>query len=174
MKNLFANRAALSLTLASLLLGGASNPARAGAAETFYKFYSYYHATWEIEEESEGKKKTYTGKCYGSGGDCNIYVDDRETSIWGFDPGTRQWTGVGQLDGGSRFVMAISRPPGTKFAPGMVFTFTGTIWHPDGTIHYVTSKQTCIDANSTRSVMTGTDQDGKPIPKVTRSYKRKK
>ncbi len=87
MKKLFANRAALSLTLASLLLGGASNPARAGDAETFYKFYSYYHATWEIEEESEGKKKTYTGKCYGSGGDCNIYVDDRETSIWDFVPG---------------------------------------------------------------------------------------
>ena len=174
MKNLVANTAALSLTLSSLLLGGASNPARAGDAETLYKFYSYYHATWEIEEESEGKKKTYTGKCFGSGGDCNIYVDDRETSIWGFDPGTGQWTGVGQLDGGSRFVMAISRPPGTKFAPGMVFTFTGTIWHPDGTIHYVTSKQTCIDADSTRSVMTGTDQDGKPIPKVTRTYKRKK
>ena len=164
----------LFASMALLALGGALHPAKAGEAETYYKFYSYYHATWEIEEETEGKKKTYTGKCHGSGGGCNIYVDEKETSMWGFDPKTKQWTGVGQLDGGSRFVMAISRPPGPKFEPGMKFTFTGTIWHPDGKIHYVTTTQTCIDADTTRSVMTGTDQDGKAIPKVIRTHKRKK
>ena len=162
------------LSAALLAVGAVLNPARAGDAETYYKFYTYYHATWEIEEETEGKKKTYTGKCHGSGGGCNIYVDEKETSMWGFDPKTKQWTGVGQLDGGSRFVMAISCPPGPKFEPGMKFTFTGTIWHPDGKIHYVTTTQTCIDADTTRSVMTGTDQDGKAIPKVIRTHKRKK
>lgn len=174
MKNLFAGASALLLATAALLLGGVFQAAHAGDAETYYEFYSYYHAAWEIEEESEGKKRTYTGKCHGSDGGCNIYVDEQETSVWGFDPKTKQWTGVGQLDGGSRFVMAISKPPGPRFSAGMVFTFTGTIWHADGKIHYVTSKQTCIDADTTRTVMTGTDQDGKPLPRVTRTSRRKK
>ena len=165
---------ALFASVALLALGGVSNPAQAGDAETYYKFYSYYHATWEIEEETEGKKRTFTAKCHGSGGGCNIYVDEQETSVWGFDPKTKQWTGVGQLDGGIRYIMAISRPSGPKFEPGMAFTFAGTIWHPDGKVHYVTLKQTCIDADTTRSVMTGIDQDGKAIPKVIRTSKRKK
>ena len=141
-------------------------------AAVFFKFYSFYQSKWQIEEEKEGKKETYTAECYGSAGGCNIYVGKGETSVWGYNPKTRQWTGVGQLDKGSRYVMAISRPAGPKFKPGMVFTFTGTIWHADGQINYVTGKQTCVDANTLRDVVTGTDQDGKAIPKVVKTYKR--
>ena len=145
---------------------------RAGEAEEFYDFYTFYQGKWAIEEETEGKKETYTGNCFGSEGGCNVYVGKGETSVWGYDPKTKQWTGVGQLDDGGRFVMAISRPPGPKFKPGMTFTFTGTIWHADGSIHYVTNVSTCVDENTTRGVITGTDQDGKPIPKVTKTFKR--
>jgi len=79
---------------------------------------------------------------------------------------------VGQLDNGSRFVSAISRPPDAAFKAGMTFAFTGTIWHADGKIHYVTRKFTCIDADAWRAVTTGTDQDGKAIPKVVATAKR--
>ena len=68
--------------------------------------------------------------------------------------------------------MTISRPQGPKFKPGMVLTFTGTIRHADGKISYVTGKQTVVDENTLRDVITGTDQDGKPIPKVVRTFKR--
>ena len=54
----------------------------------------------------------------------------------------------------------------------MVLTFTGTIRHADGKISYVTGKQTVVDENTLRDVVTGTDQDGKPIPKVDRTFKR--
>ena len=82
--------------------------------------------------------------------------------------------GCGQLDGGSRFVMAISRPAGPKYKAGMSLVFTGTIWHPNGQVHYVTMNQSCIDPDTTHSVVTGVDQDGKAIPKVIRTHKRKK
>ena len=141
-------------------------------AAEFYEFYTFYHSKWQIEKETEGKKETFTAQCSGSAGGCNIYVGKGETSVWGFDPKTRQWTGTGQLDNGSRYVMAISRPPGPKFIPGMTFTFTGTIWHADGTVNYVTNKSTCVDKNTIREVTTGTDQDGKAIPKVTTTLKR--
>ena len=141
-------------------------------AAEFYEFYTFYHSKWQIEKETEGNKETFTAQCSGSAGGCNIYVGKGETSIWGFDPKTRQWTGTGQLDNGSRYVMAISRPPGPKFIPGMTFTFTGTIWHADGTVNYVTNKSTCVDKDTIREVTTGTDQDGKAIPKVTTTLKR--
>ena len=169
------------LILATMVYGGFSQSlcAEEGkeAEETkeaaeFYKFYTFYHGKWQIEEETAGKKKTLAGECFGSSGGCNLYVGKGETSIWGYDPKTRQWTGVGQLDDGSRFVVAISRPPGPKFIPGMTFTFTGTIWHSDDSVHYVTNKSTCVDENTIHEVITGTDQDGKAIPKVTKRLKR--
>jgi hypothetical protein len=162
------------LLLAVVAVSWTPGSLRAGEAEDFFKFYSFYQSKWQIEEEKEGKKETYTGECSGSSGGCNIYVGKGETSVWGYDPKTRQWTGVGQLDKGSRFVMAISRPPGPEFKPGMVFTFKGTIWHADGQIHYVTSKSTCVDMNTIRDVITGTDQDGKAIPKVVKTLTRMK
>ena len=160
------------LLLAAVAFCWSADSLRAGEAEEFFKFYSFYQSKWQIEEEKEGKKETYTGECTGSAGGCNIYVGKGETSVWGYDPKTRQWTGVGQLDKGSRFVMAISRPPGATFKPGMTFTFTGTIWHADGKINYVTAKSTCVDVNTIREVITGTDQDGKAIPKVLKTLKR--
>jgi hypothetical protein len=141
-------------------------------AEDYYKFYSYYQGKWQIEQEVDGEKESLKLHCYGSAGGSNIAVGKGETSVWGYDPKTRQWTGVGQLDNGSRFVMAISRPPAAAFRAGLTFAFTGTIWHADGKIHYVTRKFTCVDANTSRSVTTGIDQDGKAIPKVVATAKR--
>jgi len=145
---------------------------RAGEAEDFYKFYSYYHSKWQVVAETEEKKETFTAECFGSAGGCNIYVGKRETSVWGYDPKTKQWTGVGHLKDGSRYTMTISRPQGPKFKPGMVLTFTGIIRNADGKISYVTGKQTVVDENTLSEVVTGTDQDGKAIPKVVRSLKR--
>ena len=167
-----------NLLITGFLLGmacyGSTADLYAGEADEFYRFYTFYQGKWKIEEEKEGKKETYTGHCHGSEGGCNVYVGKGETSVWGYNPKTKQWTGVGQLDEGGRFVMAISRPPGPRFKPGMTFTFTGTFWHADGSIHYVTNLSTCIDMNTTRSVITGTDQDGKSIPKVIKTLKRMK
>ena len=131
-----------------------------------------YHSKWEIVEETEGKKETIKAECYGTAGGCNIYADKRETSIWGYDPKTRQWTGVGHMKDGTRYTMTISRPQGPKFKAGMVLTFKGTIRHADGKISYVTGRQTVVDENTLRDVITGTDQDGKAIPKVVRTFKR--
>ena len=141
-------------------------------AEDFYNFYSYYHSKWEIVEETEGKKETIKAECYGTASGCNIYVDKRETSIWGYDPKTRQWTGAGHMKDGSRYAMTISRPQGPKFKPGMVLTFKTIIRHADGKISYLTGKQTVVDENTLTAVITGTDQDGKPTPKVVRTAKK--
>ena len=79
---------------------------------------------------------------------------------------------MGQLSDGSRFVSAISRPPAAAFKAGMTLAFTGTLWHADGKIHYMTRKFTCVDADAWRMVTTGVDQDGKAIPKVVATAKR--
>jgi|TARA_B110001454_G_scaffold37551_1_gene36994 hypothetical protein len=164
----------LTLLIIVGLCFGASGFAQGSSkeAEDYYKFYSYYHGKWQIEQEVDGKKESLKLHCYGSAGGSNIAVGKGETSVWGYDPKTRQWTGVGHLKDGSRYAMTISRPQGPKFKPGMVSTFTGTIRHADGKISYVTGKQTVVDENTLRSVTTGTDQDGKPIPKVVKTSKR--
>jgi hypothetical protein len=164
----------LTLLIIVGLCFGASGFAQGSSkeAEDYYKFYSYYHGKWQIEQEVDGKKESLKLHCYGSAGGSNIAVGKGETSVWGYDPKTRQWTGVGHLKDGSRYAMTISRPQGPKFKPGMVSTFTGTIRHADGKISYVTGKQTVVDENTLRAVTTGTDQDGKPIPKVVKTSKR--
>ena len=170
-----ASRAGKLVMWISLALGACScapGSLRAGEAEEVYKVYKFYQAKWQVVVETEGKKETFTAECSGSAGGCNIFVSKKETSVWGYDPNTRQWTGVGQLTNGTRYIMAISRPPGPKFIPGMVFTFTGTFWHADGKVNYVTIKSTCVDENTLRGVVTGTDQDGKAIPKVQRTLTR--
>ena len=164
----------LTLLIIVGLCFGASGFAQGSSkeAEDYYKFYSYYHGKWQIEQEVDGKKESLKLHCYGSAGGSNIAVGKGETSVWGYDPKTRQWTGVVHLKDGSRYAMTISRPQGPQFKPGMVSTFTGTIRHADGKISYVTGKQTVVDENTLRSVTTGTDQDGKPIPKVVKTSKR--
>ena len=37
---------------------------RAGEAEDYHKFYSYYHSKWEIVEETAGKKETIKAVSY--------------------------------------------------------------------------------------------------------------
>ena len=167
-----AGKLLMCLFLAAMAFCWSPGSLRAGEAEDFYKFYSFYQAKWQVVEETGGKKDTFTAECSGSAGGCNIFVSKKETSVWGYDPKTRQWTGVGQLDNGTRYVMAISRPPGPKFIPGMVFTFKGTFWHADGKVNYVTIKSICENENTLRGVVTGTDQDGKAIPKVFRTLTR--
>ena len=164
----------LTLLIIVGLCFGASGFAQGSSkeAEDYYKFYSYYQGKWQIEQEVDGEKESLKLHCYGSAGGSNIAVGKGETSVWGYDPKTRQWTGVGHLNDGSRYAMTISRPQGPKFKPGMVSTFTGTIRHADGKISYVTGKQTVVDENTLRAVTTGTDQDGKPIPKVVKTSKR--
>jgi len=167
-----AGKLVMWISLALVAFSWSPGSLRAGEAEEFYKFYKFYQAKWQVVVETEGKKETFTAECSGSAGGCNIFVSKKETSVWGYDPKTRQWTGVGQMVNGTRYIMAISRPPGPKFIPGMVFTFTGTFWHADGKVNYVTIKSTCVDENTLRGVVTGTDQDGKAIPKVQRTLTR--
>jgi hypothetical protein len=162
----------MGLFLAVMALCWSPGSLRAGEAEDYYKFYSYYHSKWEIVEETGGKKETTKAECYGTASSSNIFVSKKETSIWGYDPKTRQWTGAGHLKDGSRYTSTISRPQGPKFKPGMVLTFTTIIRHADGKISYVTGKQTVVDENTMTAVITGTDQDGKPIPKVVRTAKK--
>ena len=69
------------LLLAVVAVSWTPGSLRAGEAEDFFKFYSFYQSRWQIEEEKEGKKETYTGVCSGSSGGCNIYVGKEETSV---------------------------------------------------------------------------------------------
>ena len=162
----------MGLFLAAMAMCWSPGSLRAGEAEDYFKFYSYYHSKWEIVVETGGEKETIKAECYGTAAGCNIFVSKKETSIWGYDPKTRQWTGAGHLKDGSRFTSTISRPQGPKFKAGMVLTFKGTIRHADGKISYVTGRQTVVDEDTLRDVITGTDQDGKAIPKVVRTFKR--
>ena len=164
----------MGLFLAAMAMCWSPGSLRAGEAEDYFKFYSYYHSKWEIVVETGGKKETSKAECYGTASGSNIFVSKKETSIWGYDPKTRQWTGAGHLKDGSRFTSTISRPQGPKFKAGMVLTFKTIIRHPDGKISYLTGKQTVVDENTLTAVITGTDQDGKPTPKVVRTAKKVK
>ena len=141
-------------------------------AEDYYKFYSYYQGKWQIEKEVDGKKESLKLHCYGSAGGSNIAVGKGETSVWGYDPKTRQWTGVGQLDNGSRFVMAISRPPAAGVQGRLDLCLHG--------YHLACRWQDPLrEPESSPASMRiqplghhRIDQDGKAIPKVVATAKR--
>ena len=165
----------LSLVLTGLVLASiAGLPALtlAGEPEDFAKFYSWYRGQWQIEKEQDGQKETIKGRCDGTPVGSNVWISDAQTSLWGYDPKTRLWTGVGQLKDGARFVRVITRPPAPTMKAGVKFTFKGTIWHADGKVTYETIEFTCLSDNTSQSVITTIDQDGKPGPKIVTRAKR--
>ncbi|MEE3370817.1 MAG: hypothetical protein VX346_15875 [Planctomycetota bacterium] len=137
-----------------------------GEPEDFANFYSWYRGKWQIVKEQEGKKETIKGRCDGTPVGSNVWISDAQTSLWGYDPRTKLWTGVGQLKDGARFVRVITRPPAATMKAGVKFTFKGTIWHADGKVTYETVEFTCVDDNTSQSVITAIDQDGKPLPRI--------
>ena len=158
------------LVLASL--AGLPVVSPAGEPEDFANFYSWYRGQWQIEKEQDGQKETIKGRCDGTPVGSNVWISDAQTSLWGYDPKTRLWTGVGQLKDGARFVRVITRPPATAMKAGVKLTFKGTIWHADGKVIYETIQFTCLDDNTSQSVITAIDQDGKPLPKIVTRAKR--
>ena len=149
--------------------------AKADDAGDFFHFFRWFHASWKGEAEENGKKKTVSGKCTGSGGRCNIYVGTGETSVWGYDPKHKTWTGVGHLENGSRFLRKCHKPKTLKeVKAGVKISMTGTTWHTDGTIEYETTTFTCLDANTGRWHTKRKDQDGKALPPITMIAKKVK
>ena len=152
--------------LALIALGWPPATLQADEANDYYKFFSWFQGTWRGESEENGVKTTVTGKCDGSLGRCNIYKSKGETSVWGYDPKEKRWSGVGYLADGSRFLRSGKKPAGTAMKAGMTLTGTGTTWLADGTIHFETTTMTCIDENTARFVTQRKDQDGKSLPPV--------
>ena len=149
--------------------------AKADDAGDFFHFFRWFHASWKGEAEENGKKKTVSGKCTESGGRCNIYVGTGETSIWGYDPKNKTWTGVGYLENGSRFLRMCRKPKSIKeIKAGVKMTVTGTTWHADGRIEYEATTFTCLDANTGHWHTQRKDQDGKSLPLITSISKRVK
>ena len=53
-----------------------------------YKVFSYFHGKWQQEIEIEGTKTIEQAKCEGSAGNCNIWIAEKVTFIFGYDPKT--------------------------------------------------------------------------------------
>ena len=98
-----------------------------------------------------------------------------ETSVWGYDPNQKTWTGVGHLANGSRFLRKCHKPKTLKeIKAGVKISMTGTTWHTDRTIEYETTTFTCLDANTGSWHTKRKDQDGKALPPITMTSKKVK
>ena len=64
----------MGLFLAAMAMCWSPGSLRAGEAEDYHKFYSYYHSKWEMVTETGGKKETTKAECYGTAAGCNIFV----------------------------------------------------------------------------------------------------
>ena len=106
--------------------------AKADDAEDFFRFYSWFQASWKGEVEENGKKQTVSGKYSDSGGRCNIYVGTGETSVWGYDPKHKTWTGVGHLENGSRFIASECPLAASHIVAGMELLAAESKEHKDG------------------------------------------
>ena len=137
-----------------------------------YKVFSFFHGKWQQEIEIEGTKTIEQGKCEGSVGDCNIWIGEKGTFIFGYDPKRKKWRGVGQLDGGSRMVREIPLPAGASIVKGTKLTFSQTIWHSDGTKTVEKGSFTCLGPDSFHEELKRKDQDGKKLPTITLISKR--
>ena len=137
-----------------------------------YKVFSFFHGKWQQEIEIEGTKTIEQARCEGSAGGCNIWIGEKVTFIFGYDPKTKKWRGVGQLDGGSRMVRESPVPAVASIVKGTKLTFSQTIWHPDGTETVETGTITCLGPDSFHEELKRKDQDGKKLPTITSISKR--
>jgi len=142
----------------------AENPGRDA-----YKAFSFIHGKWQQEIEIEGTKTIEQGKCEGSAGNCNIWITEKGTFIFGYDPKTKKWRGVGHLDDGSRVVREHPMPTAE---PRSKVTFSQTTWHTDGTKTIGTGTFTILGPDSFHQEIKNKDQDGKKLPTITVITKR--
>jgi len=133
-------------------------------ANDYYKFSSWFQGTWQGEGEENGGKTIIRGKCAASFGRCNTYASEGKTSLWGYDPKQKAWSGVGYMADGSRFLRSCNKPNVAAMKAGVTLSGTGTLWHADGTVHFETITITCIDDKTARFVTQRKDQDGKNLP----------
>ena len=134
-----------------------------------YKVFSYFHGKWQQEIEIEGTKIIEQARCEGSAGNCNIWIAEKGTFIFGYDPKTKKWRGVGHLDDGSRVVREHPMPTAE---PRSKVTFSQTTWHTDGTKTIGTGTFTFLGPDSFREETKNKDQDGKKLPTITSITKR--
>ena len=137
-----------------------------------YKVFSYFHGKWQQEIEIEGTKTIEQAKCEGSAGNCNIWIAEKGTFIFGYDPKTKKWRGVGHLDGGSRMVRECPMPAAEPIVKGTKVTFSQTTWHTDGTKTIGTGAFTFLGPDSFHEETKNKDQDGKKLPTITSITKR--
>ena len=137
-----------------------------------YKVFSFFHGKWQQEIEIEGTKTIEQGKCEGSAGDCNIWIGEKGTFIFGYDPKTKKWRGVGHLDDGSRMVRECPMPAAAPIVKGTKITFSQTTWDTDGTKTIGTGTFTFLGPDSFHEETKNKDQDGKKLPTITSITKR--
>ena len=145
----------------------AENPGRDA-----YKAFSFIHGKWQQEIEIEGTKTIEQAKCEGSAGNCNIWIAEKGTFIFGYDPKTKKWRGVGHLDDGSRMVRECPMPAAEPIVKGTKVTFSQTTWHTDGTKTIGTGAFTFLGPDSFHEETKNKDQDGKKLPTITSISKR--
>ena len=136
-----------------------------------YKVFSFFHGKWQQEIEIEGTKTIGQAKCEGSAGNCNIWIVENGTFIFGYDPKTKKWRGVGHLNDGSRMVRECPMPT-AELVKGTKITFSQTTWHTDGTKTIGTGAFTFLGPDSFHEEGKYKDQDGKKLPTITSITKR--
>ncbi len=150
----------------------ADEPTKPSTKDGFVQYYSYFHGTWKVEETKEEKTETSQVTIRSSQGGCNIATGKGHTTIWGYNPKTGQWAGIGQMEDGSRSLLWVSKPKDERIGPGTKFQISGPTNHADGSVTRQSATFTCIDQNHYEIKITQKTDDGKALPDITQTVTR--
>ena len=164
-------RHVFSLVATSLIVGFCSL-ASGDEGENFLGYYSWWEGTWDVETKvgDDVQKSEFVIERRKPA--CHVVAGD-STSLWGYDPELKQWVGHGFDGDGSRFRTVLDRPKADKITAGVVDRAKGVSWQTDGTKVIVEETWSYIDNNTAVIQQVRKTTDGKKLPNLVWTSKRK-
>jgi hypothetical protein len=83
-------------------------------AARLMEYFSYFEGTWQVTDLNGDGKGSMTIK-RGEGGTSHVLEyrlgDERKTELWGYDPTSKNWTGIGFAQSGERYSQVMMEVP---------------------------------------------------------------
>jgi hypothetical protein len=145
-------RAFSTLALAAVMFTAICTPVSAeeSEADAYVKYYSFFLGQWSVIVEGE-EVGTWTVKMSPTGCSQNSVLklgDSITHTIYGYDPVTRSWTGVGFSTDGSRWTESVKKKEGDSPQAGDAFDYRGINVEKDGSEAFFKMRLEIVDTNT--------------------------
>jgi hypothetical protein len=145
-------RRLIPILLFSLLAICQQTDASEDEAAAYAGYFKYFLGEWSIFEESQDSEAgTWTVKPSPAGRAQNTVLelgDDISHGIYGYDPVTETWKGVGFSSKGSRWSETLKKTASDVPSPGDMIDYCGKSTANDGTVKLFRMRLTFIDRDA--------------------------